>query len=87
MAMATITRDENGKVDSWAWPGGYPLFYICADSGILCPDCANGENGSLATETDPTEDWRVVAYDINWEDPDLFCDHCSRRIESAYKES
>jgi hypothetical protein len=24
--------------------------------------------------------------DINWEDPDLICDHCRKRIESAYAE-
>lgn len=26
----------------------------------------------------------VVAYGVNWEDPDLYCDDCSERIESAY---
>jgi hypothetical protein len=24
--------------------------------------------------------------EVNWEDPDLFCDHCGARIESAYAE-
>jgi hypothetical protein len=28
-----------------------------------------------------------VALEANWEDPDLFCDHCGDRIESAYAES
>jgi hypothetical protein len=28
----------------------------------------------------------VEALDVNWEDPDLFCDHCGNRIESAYAE-
>jgi hypothetical protein len=23
---------------------------------------------------------------VNWEDPDLFCVHCQKRIESAYAE-
>ena len=24
--------------------------------------------------------------DVNWEDAELYCDHCSKRIESAYAE-
>jgi len=27
-----------------------------------------------------------VALQPNWEDPELFCDHCGSRIESAYAE-
>ena len=30
--------------------------------------------------------WQVTAHDANWENPDLYCDHCSSRIESAYAE-
>jgi hypothetical protein len=28
----------------------------------------------------------VEALDVNWENPDLYCDHCGARIESAYAE-
>jgi hypothetical protein len=28
----------------------------------------------------------VVALEVNWEDPALYCDHCGNRIESAYVE-
>lgn len=24
---------------SYAWPGGYPLFYTSQDGGCLCPKC------------------------------------------------
>lgn len=80
-------RDSNGRLPAYAWPGGYPMFYLTADGGVLCPDCANGEHGSEAS-TSPEADaqWQIVAYDANWEDPHLFCDHCSERIESAYAE-
>jgi hypothetical protein len=27
-----------------------------------------------------------VALEVNWENPELFCDHCGNRIESAYAE-
>jgi hypothetical protein len=30
--------------------------------------------------------WQVVAYDVNWEDASLYCEHTSERIESAYAE-
>jgi hypothetical protein len=30
------------------------------------------------------KDWKPVAFEINWEDPDLICIHSGERIESAY---
>jgi hypothetical protein len=63
--------------------GGYPLYAICHDAGVLCPKCAN-ENGH---EDQAMHDgWLVVAIDVNYEDPRLYCDHCNQRIESAYAE-
>lgn len=87
--MAEITRDENGKLPAYAWPGGYPIFYLTADNGILCPDCANGGNGSLASEhLDPEcpddNQWRLVACDVHYEGGSLECDHCGAEIQSAY---
>ena len=77
----TIARDDDGKFPTYAWPGGYPIFYIC-DDGALCPDCAN-EHG----HTDPpNDDFRIFENAINWEDDSLFCDHCNAQIESAYGE-
>jgi hypothetical protein len=83
-------RDENGNFPAFAWPGGYPIYYLCADGGILCPQCANKE--SAVKEADEHLDypdfdqWRIVAGDINWQDVSLTCDNCSQRIESAYSE-
>lgn len=85
-----LTRNENGTLPAYAWPGGYPIYYLCADGGILCPACANGENGSLAADEtlDPDcpddDQWRIVAQDIHWEGQPLVCDHCGKKIESAY---
>lgn len=53
--------------------GCYPLFYV-TKSVCLCPACA------LSREAE------VEAGDCNWEDPDLTCDDCGERIESAYAE-
>ena len=82
-------RMENGKLPAYAWPGGYPLFYVCADNGVLCPSCANRENGSIADTDRKKQDdpqWLIVDSSVNWEDDSLFCDHCNARIESAYGE-
>ena len=78
---------------AYAWPGGYPIYYMCTDNGILCPNCANGENGSRANPVNmgldsdghgPDVQWYVIASGINWEDTELYCDHCNKHIESAY---
>lgn len=68
---------------SWAWPGGYPIYYVCADDGILCSKCAN-ENIELTASDDSDKQWRIVDGDINYEDDQLWCDHCNSQIESAY---
>ena len=84
-----IYRDEDGTLPKWAWPGGYPIFYVAGDGGAFCPDCANGKNGSRASETpeageDPA--WAICGQCVNYENYDLYCDHCGKRIESAYAE-
>ena len=74
-------RDSDGKLESFAFPGGYPLYYMDSSCNPLCPECAN---------LDYIEDYvtsdRPVAVDVNYENPDLYCDHCGARIESAYGE-
>jgi hypothetical protein len=54
------------------------MFYVTKRGHTLCPDCANED---LEDEDDPPVDG-----DANWEDPSLFCDGCSKRVESAYAE-
>ena len=78
-----IAREEDGSFARYAWPGGYPIYHICIDGGVLCPSCANDEGHTDA----PDDDWRIVASDINWEDQHLTCDHCAFPIESAYAEA
>lgn len=73
----SLPRDTNGKLSSWAWPGGYPIYYLDKENNCLCPDCAN-------RDVDQSQD--VIAADINWEDQTLHCDDCSKQIESAYGE-
>jgi hypothetical protein len=85
-----LPRDSDGKLSSWAWPGGYPIYYITKDSGVLCPKCANdNSNRTIDGDDDDCPDdaqWLIVAAEVNWEDGDMTCDNCAKRIESAYTE-
>ena len=73
------------SANPYAWPGGYPLYAITHDGAALCKHCCKSERSSIGTTTG-SDGWGVVAVEANWEDPDLFCDHCGDRIESAYAE-
>jgi aspartate carbamoyltransferase regulatory subunit len=66
---------NNTKVRKYTFVGSYPQW-VCLGHKCLCPDCAN-QSG------DPIPD---SAVQVNWENPDLYCDECEGRIESAYAE-
>lgn len=86
-ALRALYRDRVGQ--RYAWPGGYPTFFVTNDGAALCHACMKSERSSIVRATLTPHDhsgWAVVAEDVNWEDPDLYCDHCSTRIESAYAE-
>ena len=74
--------------DEYAWPGGYPLFLVTSDGAALCIDCGKKEYRSIvwAIRHNVSDGWKVEAADINYEDAELYCDHCSNKIESAYGE-
>ena len=76
-----------GEVAAYAWPGGYPLYYMDSDCETLCPACVNA---SIKMHVDQTLEggWHdtVIARDVNWEDTTMVCAECNRPIESAYGE-
>lgn len=77
------TAMRNGP---YAWPGGYPLYFITSDGCALSFDAAK-QNRRYIIESIAhhiNDGWRIVATDINWEDADLYCGHTGKRIESAY---
>jgi hypothetical protein len=81
-----FTRD---LAEPYAWPGGYPRYFITADGAALSYAAAENERRLIrrAIRTDDNASgWRVIGCDINWEDPELYCDHTGARIESAYAE-
>jgi hypothetical protein len=88
--MTNMSIDELNSAlrnGPYAWPGGYPIYFIMADGEAISFKSAeehadlmraaiNGEYGC----------WLPAVADINWEDADLYCAHSGERIESAYSE-
>lgn len=77
-----LYRDDDGTLPAYAWPGGYPLYYMATDDGILCPACAN----AYTPDRDNEEQLKPIVCDVNWEDTALTCENCDKLIESAYGE-
>jgi len=65
--------------------GGYPQFAVTSDGAALCHRCCKSEARSIGF-TYGSDGWAIAGLAVNWEDPALYCDHCGRRIESAYSE-
>ena len=81
--LPTYKSATGPRLIRYAWPGGYPVFYINGENCVLCPDCAQ----ESVDEYEPGMWVKNLpkVYGVNWEDPDLFCE-CGERIESAYAE-
>jgi hypothetical protein len=80
-AAKTVARDV------YAWPGGYPLYLVTSDGGCLCPACVKSEWRNIVSASltnHKSSGWHPAGADINYEDADLYCDHCGKQIEAAY---
>lgn len=88
--MTTKAIKETLRNGRFAWPGGYPLYFIAADGEPLSFEAvrenwreicsAHIHRGFLDKQ------WQLVGVEINWEDTALYCAHTNKRIESAYGE-
>jgi len=76
-------RDDNGKFPTYAWPGGYPIVYFCADGAILCPSCANLPEAHEGPGGE--REWRLTGADALYEGRET-CAHCEGEIVGAYEE-
>lgn len=73
---------------------GYPT-YIIWEGCAYCTRCANefaNDENDQAQSGDITEDERIfsrpdqagITQTENWENPDIYCDHCMDMIDCAY---
>ena len=74
----------------YAWPGGYPLFFVTEDGEAMSFAAVRAER-RLVLEAVAGRDngggWRVIGLEVNWEDELLTCAHTGKAIESAYGEA
>jgi hypothetical protein len=71
----------------YAWPGGYPMYFVTSDGAALSFAAVRKEWRQIVQAhlwNDTRCGWHIAGADINWEDPYLYCDHTGERIESAY---
>jgi hypothetical protein len=76
------------RAGPFAWPGGYPLFLVTADSAVLCFDCARKEFRRIVWDwfNNASTGWRVIGCGVNYESNALFCDNCYQNIDPALRE-
>ena len=75
--ITTLRAENKGTLPSFAWPGGYPLFYMTKKGAVLCPKCAN-----MNCDSDILDP--VTGADVHWEGEPISCEGCDAEIESAY---
>ena len=73
----------------YAWPGGYPCFFVTEDGEALSFEAVHAERRLVLEAVagrDNSGGWRVIGLEVNWEDSTLICAHTGKAIESAYGE-
>lgn len=77
---------ENGM---FAFPGGYPMYFITRDGCALSFDAAEEQREQIIdaiNEPRSNTQWEVISVEVNWEDTSLYCEHTGKLIPSAYGE-
>ena len=92
-ALKRVRREIGIEVNREPLPchsEGYPLYYVFADGGACCADCANENIVQIDDDIKGKRvwnshgGWALAAADVNYEDGELCCDHCSKAIGAAY---
>ena len=84
-AMRALARHVGREPDrtDWpahAWPGGYPIAYLCDDSGTICADCVGNPTNPVHF-AGHSDGWKVTsAFLANESDTAVWCDHCNKNI-------
>lgn len=86
MSRYTVEDFDRDLQEPYAWPGGYPRFFVMHDGETLSFKAATECRDQIRTAIEERSHcgWRVVACDVNWES-ELYCAHTGERIESAYE--
>ena len=73
------------RAGAYAWPGGYALYFVTADGGVLSFAAAREEFATIAAairDNDTRGGWRIIGTGCTADDDDTpVCDHTGRPIE------
>lgn len=84
--MTTKDIKRELREGPYAWPGGYPLYFVTDEGAPLSFEAVrqNWRYVCASVRGELRDGWRVKYLCINWENPELLCDHTGKFIESAY---
>lgn len=70
----------------YAWPGGYPLYFITDDGAAISFNSARYNRRLILQSISQklNDGWRIIGVEVNWEDESLTCDDTGEQIPSAY---
>jgi hypothetical protein len=75
----------------WAWPGGYPQYFVMGDGEAMSFEAAQWNRQRIVDEMTGCAmgcgydvGWTIVGVEVNWEDSQLRCCQNDELIESAY---
>ena len=75
-AEITNTRELKAtlRAGAFAWPGGYPLYFVTSDGGALSFQTVREELPSVldSIRENNSDGWQVIGCDVNWENTSLF---------------
>jgi len=77
-----IKLTDKGLVMHYAFPGGYPIFYLTKENETLCPQCVQTNISDCCNVDDVS--WYVESTGINYEDDNMMCCECNATIDCAY---
>jgi hypothetical protein len=86
MTNYTLQQFLKDLDEPYAWPGGYPRYFITNDGEALSFAAAR-ENQQLIEQSISEgydDGWFIVGCEINWEDSSLTRTDTGKPIESAY---
>lgn len=77
-----VTRNDDGSLPAYAWPGGYAIAYLVDDGEFLCAPCAN-KDGHIGGDADG---FRLEGYQTgDWHDTEegpWTCAQCGTVIDA-----
>lgn len=80
-----INQIKHAIRNKFAWPGGYAIFGICSDGGILCTDCMEKNFRQIlwSVKDNISDGWKIEAITCaaNMDLEDDLCAHCYRKLE------